>query len=200
MSDMELIPCLTEASFKAHDFGVEIEGNPSFKECYQFLAGMVRVKNATPWIIGDVLNWAEARFGEDWPQLLAVFPQYESETIRVYMWVASKVAPVIRITSQLSFSHHVVVAAKKPSEQTRLLQLATHDDPDKRWTVSKLRRHIREERNGVQERLYSLRITRPEIDSLEFVLTEWLGKESESEQADVDILSVRSKARELLNT
>jgi len=195
---LEVIPFLSTQAFEAHEFGVNITGHPAFELCYEFLSGMARIEKATPWIIGDTLNWAEEEYGEEWTQLLAIWPQYKNETIKVYKWVCLKVKPVIRITSGLSFSHHVVIAAKEPNEQERLLKLATNKDPDKQWTVSKLRRHIQEEKEEIQERLYSLRLTRPEIDSLEYVLTQLI--ENESEQVDADILSIRGKARELLST
>ncbi len=94
----------------------------SFKQWQESLDGLLVVQRATPWLIGDCLNAGERAFGEEYAQALPESPRAQ-ESLRVYMWVASRVPAVTRITS-LSWSHHRAVAALEAPEQARWLDRA----------------------------------------------------------------------------
>ncbi len=78
--------------------------------------------DSLPWLLGDCLNAGEAAFGEDYAQALPETRKAQ-ETLRGYMWVASRVPIVARATG-LSWSHHRAVAGLEGPEQARWLERA----------------------------------------------------------------------------
>jgi len=83
--------------------------------------------------IGDLLNHCNAKFGEDYAQI--VDPEkYKPKTLQRFKYIADRVPPKNRFT-KLSYSIHVEVAHLDPESQKGWLQMAI----DEGWTVDEMR-------------------------------------------------------------
>lgn len=111
----------------------------SFEEWATIFAQTWKVHQVMPWILGDILRYGETMFGEDYA---SVIPETAAaESLRVYLWVASKIDPSRRIP-ELSWTHHRYVAALPPDEQDSWLKLALLQN----WSSADLRDAIAEAR------------------------------------------------------
>jgi hypothetical protein len=132
MTKLAVIPPQDLTQEEADEFGM-------------MLAGM---DDALNWWRGDWANYyiAEAEDdnerGEIYDQLADVFGM-KSKTVRNCAYVARKVDPSRR-RDTLSFSHHVEVGKLSPTNQLRWLNLAEIGNEGKRWSVSQLRKAIKD--------------------------------------------------------
>lgn len=103
----------------------------------ELLRALGEVKTATSFHIGDLINFADARYGERYSQVVEA-TGLVYETISNYAYVCRQVAPSRRRES-LRFSHHEAVARFEPAEQDRWL-----DDAERnRWSRDQLREAIK---------------------------------------------------------
>ena len=86
------------------------------------LDGLLLVRRATPWLIGDCLVAGEAAFGQEYSQALPD-DRLAVQTLANYKTVAGKIA-ASRRREGLSFGHHDAVAGLEPAEQDRWLDRA----------------------------------------------------------------------------
>src|SRR3954468_22977235 len=113
----------------------------SFPECGAELRAIRRCHHGVLFGIGDVLNYAERKWGETYAQL-ASDSGYNAQFLMNCKWVAAKF-PVHDRVPGLSFSHHQVVAGL-PLEQARaLLVIAGAEE----WSKDYLRRRIKQLRS-----------------------------------------------------
>ena len=98
------------------------------------------------WLIGDWINFGKARWGEKYALALEL-TDFEYQMLRDCAWVASKVHLSYRY-DKLSHTHHREVAPLRKRDQRRFLKAAAEQG----WTVSQLRRAIREDAKEVVER------------------------------------------------
>lgn len=96
-----------------------------------------QMQGAIQWWIGDLLVFAEWRWGETY-QEMANKIGYEVKSLRTYKYVASRVDVSIRMDT-LSYGHHALVAQMEPDEQGYWLNLAV----GKGWSISQLRQAIK---------------------------------------------------------
>jgi hypothetical protein len=96
--------------------------NITFEEVQYALDHASMLGDTVRWWIGDLLLYAEGRFGEEYAQLLDGLRVSERQSTK-YRWVAESVGHSLR-RENLSFSHHELVAALPPPDQERLLALA----------------------------------------------------------------------------
>lgn len=103
------------------------------------------IRKATQWWVGDWVLKGEVEHPQTYSQAL---PEYSIETIKVYTWVASRIAPGRRRV-ELSFSHHQEVARLGETDQDRWLKYAVAN----RLSSKELRKLVREERiaDGIEE-------------------------------------------------
>ena len=94
----------------------------TFEAWQEAFESLMVAHDSLPWLIGDCLNAGERQFGEDYAQALPETRKAQ-ETLRGYMWVASRVPIVARATA-LSWSHHRAVAGLEAPEQQRWLSHA----------------------------------------------------------------------------
>ena len=92
-----------------------------------------RVKDWVNFALGDWLNYGEAKYGEMYSQAASDTGMSE-ETLMILKYVASRVAPEIRI-KDLTWSHHREVAKFPPEEQSRWLEKALK----RSWSVRDLK-------------------------------------------------------------
>lgn len=130
----------------AADSGVEVTAtsltvtdvSPTFESIGAALDLAYGINESSRWWIGDLIAYAERRWGDDYAQLLEHTCLTERQAER-YRYVAQSVAPSQR-RENLSFSHHEVVAALEPPDQARLLALAEASD----HSVAQLRDAVRD--------------------------------------------------------
>ena len=104
--------------------GVRFTGSPSFDQLHATFITWQKINRLSSWAIGDLLNYAETKYGETYSQLM-------DETGLSYGRLAnlkylSGAVPLSRRRESLSLSHHQAVAflSDNPSEQERLLDAA----------------------------------------------------------------------------
>lgn len=106
--------------------GVMPTGEPTFEEWEACLGWCQRVEQCSPFWVGDLIAYAEARWGEKYAQALdATKSAYGTLANQVY--VSKAVTPERRVPG-LSFAHHQAVAPLPPEEQTAWLQKAETDN------------------------------------------------------------------------
>lgn len=96
--------------------------NISFEQCQDVLEHALGLGDSVRWWVGDLLLYAEARWGEEYAQLIDGLRLSEHQ-VRRYRVAAERVAPSRR-RENLSFSHHEAVLTLEPPDQARLLNLA----------------------------------------------------------------------------
>ena len=99
-----------------------IDPKLTIEQAGEILANAVSMGDTVRWWVGDLLLYAESRWGEESAQLLDATRLSEHQLTK-YRWVAEKVRPSLR-RENLSFSHHELVAAQTPDDQARLLAMA----------------------------------------------------------------------------
>ncbi len=99
-----------------------IDPKLTIEQAGEILANAVSMGDTVRWWVGDLLLYAESRWGEESAQLLDATRLSEHQLTK-YRWVAEKVRPSLR-RENLSFSHHEQIAAQPPPDQERLLALA----------------------------------------------------------------------------
>ncbi len=121
---------MTDLALLAADGGLEItstsltvtETDPPFEKIAVALDAAYSLNESARWWIGDLIAYAERRWGDDYAQLLEMTRLTERQAER-YRYVAQNIAPSHR-RENLSFTHHEIVAALPPPDQARLLALA----------------------------------------------------------------------------
>lgn len=112
--------------------------NVTFEECQGALDHALGLGDAVRWWVGDLLLFAEARWGEEHAQLIDGLRLSEHQ-VRRYRVAAERIAPSRR-RENLSFSHHEAVLTLDPPDQARLLNLAATS----RMTLDALRDAVRD--------------------------------------------------------
>jgi hypothetical protein len=92
-----------------------------------------KVRDATSFAMGDLLNFGEAEHGEDFAQAVEATGR-SKVTLMEYARVARLVVRARR-RSGLTFTHHQLIAAREPEEQEEWLDRATAN----RWSVEEFR-------------------------------------------------------------
>jgi Asp-tRNA(Asn)/Glu-tRNA(Gln) amidotransferase C subunit len=117
--------------------GVIITQEPTYAEWSAATVWSQSVEKASPFWIGDLLQWGEAKFGEKYTQALAATGSAIGTLMNIAS-VAEKV-PAERRHPDMTFTHHVEVAPLKPDEQTEWLDKAEVEN----WTSKELRHQIK---------------------------------------------------------
>ena len=98
-----------------------------------------RIRDLTAWALGDWLAFGEATFGERYAQGVEATGRAKS-TLLEYGRV-SRLIPRASRRPGLSFTHHQLVAARKPDEQAKWLDQAQAH----KWSVEEFRGALRAE-------------------------------------------------------
>jgi N6-adenosine-specific RNA methylase IME4 len=114
----------------------------SFSECGAELRAIRQWHHGVLFAIGDLLNYAELKWGETYAQL-ASDSGYNPQFLMNCKWVAAKF-PVHERVPGLSFSHHQVVASLPTAQARALLAIAGAEE----WSKDDLRQTVRELRSG----------------------------------------------------
>ncbi len=112
--------------------GTELSADIPIEVWLAATSGIIRINKSVQWVVGDLLNYGETRYGEDYSQV-AEISGYSETSLPTLKWVASKIE-YERRWSELDWSHHRLVADLDPDEQDTWLQRAF----DGEWSVRKL--------------------------------------------------------------
>jgi hypothetical protein len=107
----------------------------SYEEWAATLHAVARMGKAVQFWLGDALLYGENQYGELMAQA-ASETKYSEESLRGFLWVASRIPPSVR-RSTLSWSHHQVAAGSE--DPKTWLDTAEANG----WTVKDLRHAIR---------------------------------------------------------
>lgn len=124
-------------SFRPGGLGVKVDEEATIEDVFQGLRFVAGLNKGTLFGIGDLLLFAEAKFGE-------MASQLEDEGILDYQtcanakWVAKTFPPESRIPT-LKFSHHKAAAALKPGKREEVLQLANEN----KWSVPDIEAEVK---------------------------------------------------------
>jgi hypothetical protein len=117
--------------------GLKITARLSYEQWEDMVGGLQRIHRSILWLIGDALCYGEQRWGEKYSQAIEA-TGYAVQTLMNAKWVSSRVEFSYR-KENLSWTHHLQVAALEPDEQRRFLQEAVDHD----WGVQELRAAVR---------------------------------------------------------
>lgn len=126
-------------NFRMTSVGLDIIGRPDFDECAWVGKRLPVVEDKWPFALGDFILYVEMTFGEKAAQIIDAGDGWKESTCKVYRWICSRIAPKDR-HGDLTFKHHMKVAALAPAEQRRWLAEASAGD----WTVARLEAAIKE--------------------------------------------------------
>lgn len=133
---------IDERYFELTPTGLVVHGNPPFEVWERAGKALRLFEEAVLWWWGDLINDGEKRYGEMYSQALDE-SDYEYETLRHAVWVASRIE-MCRRKDNLSYSHHLEVAALEVPEQDKWLELADKEG----WGHKTLRKKIKESVKG----------------------------------------------------
>lgn len=106
-------------------------------DVYESLAYLFgRIHRQSAWVIGDLLNYGEAVYGEKYAQA-AESTGLAQSTLENYCSVCNRV-PRSRRRKQLAFSIHAEVASLSPTEQTEWLSKAAREG----WKRGRIREEL----------------------------------------------------------
>ncbi len=117
--------------------GLLLPKNLSFEDWEAVVARLRMFTKACMWWWGDALNYGERKYGEMYSQALDS-SDYDYQTLRNAAWVSSRIE-LSRRRDELSWNHHLEVAALEPEQQDVLLDQAQIEDMSR----DELRRAVR---------------------------------------------------------
>lgn len=124
---------MAESKVDKTPLGAIVTGDLTFEEWQAEVKGLFRIGKALPWIVGDLLNYGEAQYGEQYAQVLAVAEtlDYSVSTVQQWKSVSGRV-PMSERTEDVSWSCWRYLASKTPEERKAGLEAyadgATTDD------------------------------------------------------------------------
>ena len=107
--------------------------NLTLPQAGAILERLYQARDWSQFHIGDLLNHCNAKFGEDFAQIVDA-EKYQPKTLQRFAYIADRVPPDNR-RQALSYSIHVEVAHLDPESQKGWLQMAI----DEGWTVDEMR-------------------------------------------------------------
>lgn len=138
-SDLFDVEPIKIESFRLLSRSVEVVGTPTLEQWSAAMAFACATEEASPYWVGDLLNYAETRteWAEKFSQAMATTGLSE-QTLHNRSYVARQVTPEVRALAP-SPAHVSEVAALPEAEQRQWLGKAT----DEAWTREDMRRQMR---------------------------------------------------------
>lgn len=128
--------------------GLVLRKKPTYDQWDGIGELLANFERGLQFMIGDWANQGEMIFGEEASHAID-HGRFAAETLRQFRWVAERVPPENR-RPDLSFDHHVAVAALPPANQkqwlTRAVDAASENDGDgKPWSANRMRAEMARE-------------------------------------------------------
>ena len=117
--------------------GLAFTGDLPFDQWEILLNRLYTMNGAIQWMLGDALNYGNARYGEKYSQALET-TKLTYSALANFSWVARSV-PAENRNPNLSWTHHRAVSKLELEEQKRLLDEAER----KEWTADALTEIVR---------------------------------------------------------
>jgi hypothetical protein len=106
-----------------------------YEQWQGILENLYALESGVQWWIGDALNYGEKSYGETYTQAMET-TKLAYDTLAQYKWVASEYQFCDR--SQLSWTHHMRVAAIEPKRRAGILKKALKEQ----WSVSDMKEYV----------------------------------------------------------
>jgi hypothetical protein len=129
-------------NFKIGPTGLLVTGEPTLEEWAGIGELLRTLEHGLQWAVGDWICAGEGRYGDRAAQILD-HTAWSVRTTAIYRWAASRVPPENR-RSDLTFSHHLVVADLPVDEQRAWLEKAAQpvEVGEETWSVQRLKREM----------------------------------------------------------
>jgi len=137
-------PKISLGKFQLHSTGILFDGHPPLDEWSGPLQLALWCQKASPWWIGDLLNWGESHFGEAFSQICE--GHVSADQLQRYESVARRV-PIENRRPSLSWSAHAAVARLPSEQQCLMLDRAERQG----WNSEQLRVEVRRLLKGTPE-------------------------------------------------
>ncbi len=112
-----IIPAISTGKFEASPIGLSVHrGKIEPWEWLAYCSGVRTVGAALPWIVGDLLNYGEAAYGEAVSQAYDLWEDYAQGTLSNWQYVAGRI-PKVRRRETVGWSLHYEVAKLEPDAQ-----------------------------------------------------------------------------------
>ena len=180
---MNSLPILTiqHPKYTLSRAGLDIQGELTFDEWNALGLELVPVAKSIGFIVGDWINYGQARYGEKYNEALRL-TGLSYETLAVYSHVARRIEFLSR-NKNLDFTHHKVVAkVKDPEEQRKWLETAER----KNLSVARLRKSINFGRLATEEEMEQDPADRGVVTHLSLInrLIRWWKQTTEDDPVD----------------
>lgn len=120
------LPLSEDGTFRLHRAGLVVEGELELPQWAGAVGTLADRHEGLMWALGDLVLWGYQRFGRDARAMLGATGR-NTHTVKVAAWVCRKFSASVRV-SQLTFSHHLTVAALPPGEARALLLRARAEE------------------------------------------------------------------------
>lgn len=127
--------------FTLTEVGLDVAGTPDFEDWMDYgqvlktLDGTARQFAIGDWIVHGFDHYEHGK----WEAVQQIWTDTQPDTLRQYEWVSKRVKSVTRVTD-LSWTHHRIIAELEPDKQRHWLEQAALN----KWSVSTLRHKISE--------------------------------------------------------
>lgn len=129
----ESLACISLGQFSLEKSGLKITGESDYESWLQVGHFLTKASESLMWWVGDWLNYGEKRYGETYEQAIEA-TGLDYQTLKNAKWLSGLFELSLR-KDNLSFSHHLLVAALPISQRQRLLDKADSEG----WSVRDLR-------------------------------------------------------------
>jgi hypothetical protein len=126
------------------DVALKITAPMSYEQWEKLGRGLQRIHRSALFWLGDWLRYGETKWGKKFSQAIEG-TGYAVQTLANAQWVASRIESSRR-REELSWSHHLEIAALEASEQDKLLQAASDND----WGVRELREAVQKFKKQIE--------------------------------------------------
>jgi len=180
---MNSLPILTiqHPKYTISRNGLDIQGELTFDEWNALGLELVPVAKSIGFIVGDWINYGQARFGEKYHEALRQ-TGLSIETLWQYSYVARSVQIWLR-NQNLDWTHHKVVArVKDPEEQRKWLDIAERDN----LSIRRLRKSMNFGRVATEEEMEQDPADRGVVTHLALInrLIRWWKQTTETDPVD----------------
>ena len=133
----DIIPAISLGAFKATPTGLQLpKSKVPIERWMEYGVGIMEVRGALRWCIGDWLNYGEERYGDMYTQGYTLFKEYEESSVR-HMRRVAEAFPLVRRRTGVSWSAHAEIANRPKEEQEQWL-----DELEMGMTRAELRRSL----------------------------------------------------------
>lgn len=187
-----IIPPIPNSAFRFTQYGIVINGKPTFEQWQSAWQWLRQIDRASPWIAGDMLAYGETTYSEFSQELEndeePERGHYTYGSLRVYKYVSIRWPLLSRLTN-IPWSYHQITANLPMAQRIELIQQAMSFKTGRRkWLESQ----VRQLNNGKEQNP----VSNP-LDSLYEAEQRAYEAEARAERAEARIAELESNSFEL---